>query len=238
VLVEDRHGQNVDNWYKQDSQDSFSAKESVVTRDESNVKERDVFQDWMVNGVPMETRTLTLRVDKPYYVRAEYRVETEYRVRISSEFGTPSMDNPKGWYMKGQEATVSIEREIPLEGWMGALGGKRVFNGWTSQTGLESRTPTFTFEVDEPKRLQAEWRTDDSQPMTILAALVIVIIVFVILVIALLYRAGRLFKAAEKPAEQTELEKAKSEIESLKKELEELKKASAKRKPAHEEPHT
>jgi len=236
LIIADVHGQNIDNWYKEDSESSFSAKEFVVTRDESDVKERDVFLDWMVNGVPMESRTLTLKMDRPYYVRAEYRVETEYRVRISSEFGTPGMDNPKGWYMKGQEATVSVEREMPLEGWMGTLGGKRVFDGWTSDTGLESRMPTFTFEVDEPKRLQAEWRTDDSQPMTIIAALVIIVIA--VLAVLLLYKTGHLFRGAEKRAEQTELEKAKSEIESLKKELEELKKVSAKRKPAHEEQHT
>lgn len=91
----------------------------------------------------------------------------------------------------------------------------------------------FTFEVDEPKRLQAEWRTDDSQPMTIIAALIVIVIP--ILVILLLYRTRRAFRPKERPAEQTELEKAKSEIERLKKELEELKKASARRKAAPEE---
>lgn len=235
LMVTDVHGQNIDNWYKEDSEASFSAKEFVVTRDESDVKERDVFVDWMVNGVPMETRTLTLKMDKPYYVRAEYQTEIQYRVRISSEFGNPAMDNPKGWYMKGQEATISVEKEVPLEGWMGALGGKRVFDGWTSETGLESRTPTFTFEVDEPKRLQAEWRTDDSQPMTIIAALIV--IAMAILVILLLYGTGRLFRPKEPTAEPTELEKARSEIERLKKELEEAKRGSAKRKPAPEEQH-
>jgi len=236
LIVADVHGQNIDNWYKEDSEASFSAKESVVTRDESDVKERDVFQDWMVNGVPMESPSLTLKMDKPYYVRAEYQTETQYRVRISSEFGNPGMDNPKGWYMKGQEATISVEREVPEEGWMGALGGKKIFVDWSSDTGVESRTPTFTFEVQEPVKLHAEWRTDESQPMTIIGALVIIVIA--ILVVLLLYRTGRLFRAAEKRAEQTELEKAKSEIESLKKELEELKKASARRKPAPEEPRT
>ena len=46
------------------------------------------------------------------------------------------------------------------------------------------------------KRLQAEWRTDDSQPMTIIAALVV--IVTAILAVPLLYRTGRLFRATEK----------------------------------------
>jgi len=228
VLVVDKHGQNVDSWYKQDSQDSFSAKEFVVTRDESNVKERDIFQDWVVNGVPTETRTLTLRVDKPYYVKAEYSTETQYRVRISSEFGNPTMDNPKGWYMKGDEATVSVEKEIPIEGWMGALGGKNVFVDWRSATGVASKSTTFTFEVEEPTSLQAEWKTDNSQPITILA--VIVVIIIALLTIFALYRTGRIFKPKAEKVEQTELEttraeleKARSDIEALKRELQEAK---------------
>jgi len=228
VSISDVHGQNVDNWIKDGADLNISADEFVMIRDESNIKERDVFQAWIVNGAPTESRTLALKIDKPYFIRAEYRTEIQYRVRVSSEFGHPTLDNPDGWYMKGQEATVSVEKELPLEGLMGALGGRRMFVAWHSPQGIESREPAFGFAVTEPTSLQTEWRKDESQPMTIIAALAIIAIA--VLVIFGLYMKGALFRARPAKAELTELdnarielEKAKLEIERLRQELEQAK---------------
>ena len=225
VVVVDPHGQNTDTWQKVDQSVSLTAEKFVVTRDESNVKERDVFVHWVVNGAPMEGNTLTMKSDKPLFIRAEYRTEASYRVRGSSEFGNPTMDSVDGWYMKGQEATISVEKEVPSEGIMGALGGKEVFVAWRSPRGVESRDPTYAFTVQDATSLQAQWRTDDSQPMTILGALVVLVVV--VLAILALYRTGRLFRPKAK-AEPTELEKAQAEIESLK---EQLKKKTPPEKP-------
>jgi hypothetical protein len=232
VAISDRHGQNVDNWYKDGADLNISTEQYAVTKDETDIKERDIFRNWIVNGVPMESKTLTLKVDKPYYLTAEYETETQYRIKVSSEFGNPTMDKPKGWYMKGEEATISIQKEIPTEGWWGALGGKRVFAAWRSDTGVQSNLPTFAFVVEEPTTLRAEWRPEDSQPITILAVLVIIIVA--LLAIFLLYRRGLLFKPKAEKAEQTELEKLRSEIEELKRGLEEVRKASPKRRAAPE----
>lgn len=242
VVVSDTHGRNTDTWEKVDADVNLSADQFVVTRDESNVKERDVFVAWMVNGAPMESRTLTLKADKPLFIRAEYRTETQFRIGVSSDFGNPTMDNRDGWYMGGQEATVSVEKEVPSEGLMGSLGGKNVFVAWRSGSGVESKDPTYAFVVKEPTNLQAEWRNDDSQPMTILGALIAIIAL--VLVIFALYMTGRLFKPkppsppTEAKAEPTELEKAKAEIETLKEELEEAKRRPAKKEKAEpkEEP--
>jgi hypothetical protein len=204
LVVSDAHGQNLDKWYRTESDASISADESVVTKDDSNVRERDIFQDWVVNGVRIESRTLSLKMDQPYYVRSEYRTETQYRVRVTSEFGQPTIDNPAGWYVKGQEATITIEQQIPAEGWVGAVGGKMVFVAWHSLRGIESQTPKFTFAVEEPVILRAEWRTDYTQPIaiiTIVAAVIIGALVFA------LYKSGRLKvsgQGKEKQAPKTE----------------------------------
>ena len=241
VVVVNPHGQNTDNWSKVDQSISLTADKFVVTRDESNAKERDIFVQWVVNGAPMQGNTLAIKADKPLFIRAEYRTEASFRVRISSEFGNPTMDSADGWYTKGQEAAISVEKEVPSDGLMGALGGKEVFVAWRSPRGVESREPTFSFAVQDQASLQAQWRTDNSQPMTIIAGIAGAIVVF--LLVFALYRTGRLFRKTpptpptEVKAGPTELEKVKAEIESLKGELEEAKRRPVKKKmkPAPEE---
>jgi hypothetical protein len=218
VAVSDVHGQNVDNWVRDGGSITLSAQQSVATIDESDVKEKDVFQAWIVNGARMTSRDLPLKIDKPYYAKAEYATETQVRVKVTSDYGNPTVDNPDGWYMKGHEATVSIEKELPADGVMGALGGRRIFVAWRSPQGVESKEPTFTFSVQQPTTLRAEWRADDSMPITILSALGIIIIAA--LAVFVLYSRG-VFKSKAAKAEPTELEKAKAEIERLKQEQEE-----------------
>lgn len=219
VIVNDIHGQNVDNWIREGADLNLGADESVVLRDESNVKERDIFQSWIVNGAPMDTRNLALKVDKPYYIRAEYQIETRFRVRVSSDFGNPATDNPDGWYTKGQEATVSVEKELPLDGFWGTLGGKRVFTAWQGPAGIESREPTFSFTVNEATNLKAQWGEDLSAPTFWLGVLTVILIIVIALIIVMLYWRRR--PSEEK--ELGELDKAKAEIQELKKEIEDLK---------------
>jgi len=191
AAVDDAHGQNSDKWVAADSDLNVWAVESHVVKDESSVKERDVFQHWLVNGVPMETRNLVMKIDQPYYFKAEYTTETQYKIDASSQFGAPIMDSPKGWYMKGQDATVSVEKEVPMEGLMGALGGKEVFVAWRGGKGVESKSPTYTFNVDEPVTLQAEYREDTFQPIAIIGVLIFALAAA--LVVFALYSKGRLF---------------------------------------------
>ncbi len=237
VVVNDAHGQHTDTWQTVDSNVNLSANEFTVTLDESNVKERDVFVHWVVNGAPMEGRTLALKADKPLYIKAEYQTETRYRIRLSSDFGNPTMDSPDGWYMKGQQASISVEKEAPLGGFWGALGGRAVFVAWHTPQGVESRDATYTFTVQNSVPLVAEWSVDNSQPMTIIAVAAGAIVV--LLAVLTLYRTGHLLGAKAK-VEQTDLEKAKAEVESLKGELEDARKrrVTRRKKPPPEESHT
>ena len=241
VSVNDVHGRNVNEWVRDGADLTLSANEVVVIKDETKVKERDIFVAWVVNGASLEGRNLAFKVDEPYFIRAQYRTETKYKVRALSDFGNPMTDSPDGWYLKGEEATVSVDRETPSEGLFGALGGKRIFVAWHGPAGVGSDQPTFTFVVHEPMTLEAEWRTEDSQPITILSALAIVTVA--VLVAFLLYRTGYLSRflkrpeAKQPPLEPSELEKAKAEIEALRGEMEELKKKPPKKRkrPAPEE---
>lgn len=234
MAVSDVHGQNVDNWVRDGGSITLSAQQSVATIDESDVKEKDVFQAWIVNGARMTSRDLPLKIDKPYYAKAEYATETQFRVKVSSEFGNPTIDHADGWYKKGQEATISVQKQVPMEGFMGALGGRALFDGWLGPAGVESKSPTYAFAVQEPMSLLAMWKTDTSQPMTILAGIAGAIVVLV--VIFALYRTGRLSRPSPPPpaaaakAEATELEKIQAEVESLKEELERVKKRSVRGK--------
>jgi hypothetical protein len=191
VMISDVHGQNIDKWYKDGADLSLTATESVVITDQSDVKEQDIFQKWMVNGVPSEGKILTFKVDEPYYIEADYQKEIQYKISVSSPYGNPVMDNSKGWYMKGQDASVSVEKDLPMEGLMGALGGKEVFVAWHSAKGIESRDPTFAFAVEEPTKLRAEWKEDYTLPTII--AVILVVLIALILVIFGLYRRKRIF---------------------------------------------
>jgi hypothetical protein len=200
LVISDIHGQSVDKWYRQDSDISASAEEFAVIRDDNNVRERDVFQDWMVNGVRTESRTLGLKMDKPYFIRAEYRTETQYRVRLISDFGNPSLDNPSGWYLKGQEASVTVEKELPAQSWIGTLGGKTAFVAWHSLTGTQSEAPSFTFIVEDPVVLRVEWKTDYSMPI----AIITIVAVLIVGVFGLaLHRTGQLSKLGGRSEEQS-----------------------------------
>jgi hypothetical protein len=214
VVIRDLHGQNTDTWQAVNSNVPLSAKESVDTRADANVRERDIFLQWMVNGQPMQGSSLTLKADKPLYIEAQYQTETKYRIRLSSDFGNPTLDIPDGWYLKGGQVTIGVEKEVPAGGLMGLLGGKEVFVAWHSPQGVESRDPTYTFAAQDTKLLTVEWKEDDSQPMIIIAALAGLIIVAVA-VVALRARMS----GAKAKAEKTDLEKTKAEVEDLKEEL-------------------
>jgi hypothetical protein len=213
IGVNNPHGDNFVEWAKEGTSVSLYAQEVVSLVDEKRVKERDVFQYWSVNGRPNKSNAITLLVDRPYVAKAYYEKEEEYKIRVYSDYGHPAMDEASGWYMKGEEATISIEPEVPLEGWKGAWGGKRVFAGWFSEEGLESRNPTYTFEVESAKDFRAEWTIDDSKPMMYLYILIAVIVAAAVaLTIFFLYWTGRIPRrkeGAEPPQETKEKPKPK-----------------------------
>lgn len=214
VYVMDPYGVKSIEWVKDGESIILSAKNLIVIKDEPNVKERAIFKNWIVNGILIENNVIPLKIDKPTVAIAEYIFETKYKVNVYSEFGTPLLSKPDGWYFKGEDATVSIEPEISMKGWKGIFGGKIVFNGWYSEKGLESKSVTFNFVVDEPKNLEVKWVIDESRPIIIvltLTSLVIAVFIFI------LYKKSFLLNRLKHvKSESNELARLKAEVEKLK----------------------
>jgi hypothetical protein len=218
VYVIDPYGLKSTGWFKDGESIILSAKNFVVTKDEPNVKERAIFKNWIVNGAPIENNIVPLKIDKPIVALAEYDLETKYKVNVYSEFGHISLNKLDGWYLKGEEATVSIEPEIPMNGWEGLLGGKMIFNGWYTEKGLESKNAAFNFIVNEPKNLKAEWRIDESKP--IIAISILVALIIAALCFAFYKRSSLISKLKRVKPENDEVAKLKAEVERLKKIIE------------------
>ena len=150
VVVNDIHGQSTDIWKAVDSNVALSANEFVVTRNDSNVKERDIFVRWLVNGAPMEGRTLTLKADKPLFIKAEYQTETEYHLTVSAspfEVGQISL-NPSSsdyWYSAG--ASIQVTAVV--------LTPSHVFSYWELDGTDVGAAQTYSLVMDSPHQLTA-----------------------------------------------------------------------------------
>jgi hypothetical protein len=150
VIINDAHGQNTDTWQKLGTNVTLSANEFVVARNDSNVKERDVFVRWLVNGAPMEGRTLTLKADKPLFVKAEYQTETEYRLTVyNSPFGAGQISlnpsSPDYWYSAG--ASIQVTAVVVTSGY--------VFSHWELDGTDVGATQTYSLVMDSSHQLTA-----------------------------------------------------------------------------------
>ena len=150
VMINDVHGQNTDTWQKLGANVTLSANEFVVTRKDSNVKERDVFVRWLVNGAPMEGRTLTLKADKPLFIKAEYQTETEYRLTVHnspSGAGQISLNpsSPDYWYSAG--ASIQVTAVV--------VASSSVFSHWELDGTDVGTAQPYSLVMDSPHQLAA-----------------------------------------------------------------------------------
>lgn len=231
VSVSNSHGNNIEEWAKDKTTVNFFAKEEIQLKDEKTVKERDIFEHWMINGAPNENPVISVSLIKPFVAVAKYKNEIQYRIEVSSDI-RKSRPEGTGWYLKGKEATISIEEEVPLEGWKGSLGGKYIFFEWRGNKGTVLRDPISNLNVEEDQKLEAIFEIDDWLPMMILYALIILIIIIALII---LYRLGYISKKKRvqkksKTETSEEIEKLKAEIRELKKETLAKKQSSKRRK--------
>jgi hypothetical protein len=149
---------------------------------------RYVFQYWTVDGVAASGNPVTVSMDVPHRLVAEYK--TEYRLTVFSDYGVAQGG---GWYDAGATATFSVQREIDV-----SYGVKQVFEKWTGD--VESTSATETVTVDSPLTVRAVWRTDSTILYATIAAGVIVAFALGIALMLLLvmprWRQGRLAPAA------------------------------------------
>jgi len=114
----------------------------------------------------------------------EFTYETECQLTVTSPFGDVT---GAGWYKKGSTASFSVSPTAPLEGFLGMLGGKRVFQKWTGDSSATS--PSSTIVMDAPHQVAALWQEDIMMPMIIIVGLAAGLAIVVIVVI--ISRRGR-----------------------------------------------
>ncbi|MGQ9640037.1 MAG: carboxypeptidase-like regulatory domain-containing protein [Candidatus Bathyarchaeia archaeon] len=169
LKVSTPHGEAAKNagWYERDSSIYLSTPRIV----EVSRGVRDVFDAWNVNGYRYGNLMVNVVLTKPIEVKAEYH--KEYYLSVTSEYGNPSGG---GWFREGYTAEVMVEREVPMPGLIGFMGGRRVFERWSGDTSSSGNIASLY--MDGPKTVVATWREDYSIPCV--AAALAAIILFVL----------------------------------------------------------
>jgi hypothetical protein len=135
---------------------------------------RDVFDAWNINGRQEKGSTINIVLNKPLEAKADYH--REYYLTVRSEYGNPSGG---GWFREGSTATVKVEKEMSMQGFIGFLGGRRVFERWSGDVSSESNI--VNVYLDCPKTLVATWREDYTIPYMVAALIAATIFVFMAL---------------------------------------------------------
>ena len=148
-----------------------------------------VFKTWLVDGAAKLGNPVTLVMDAPHTVTAEYKVQ--HKLTVNSQYGTTS---GSGWYDAGSTAEFSVTSSVPESGIMGSLGVKYVFQGWTGDS--SAATPGSTILMDSPKTVTALWTKDYTQFYTITGAIAGIVIALMVVLIVLLRRKPKAPPAA------------------------------------------
>jgi len=118
---------------------------------------RIVFVRWQ-DGETSVSRTIALSDDVTLTV--EYK--TQYLLTVISQIGMPQ---GSGWHDDGATVSFSVASSWPLEGFLGTLGGKYVFQRWSGD--YTASTASASIVMDKPKTVTAEWNTDAATPYTV-----------------------------------------------------------------------
>jgi ribosomal protein L37E len=127
---------------------------------------RLAFVGWSVDGNSQVTSLLSLQMNGPHSVVAQYK--QQFYLTVSTDQGVPS---GQGWYDAGTYASVNVSTPPSP-----SYGVNIVFNGW--QGNVESATSQSTrVLMDGPKSVVATWRTDFSLFYATVAAVLIAILI-------------------------------------------------------------
>jgi hypothetical protein len=128
-----------------------------------------VFMKW-ADGQTSNPRSVTLSDDT--VLAARYKIQ--FLLTVNSPMGNPQ---GSGWYDEGSTATFSVTSPLTVEGFMGTLGGKYVFDHMSGDSTAATASATVT--MNGPKTVSAEWRTDNTVPYTIIGGIIVVVVVVV-----------------------------------------------------------
>jgi len=174
LSVSTPHGDATKNsgWYSRGSSISLSTPETA----EISQGARDTFDAWTISGSRIKDSTVSINLESPLKAAAEYR--REYYLELVSLYGRPSGG---GWYEQGTSAKIHVENEMSLPGLIGALGGKRVFTGWTG--GIVANSNIAYVQMETSKTVIANWREDNSIPYIVILLLVLTIMAATVLLL-------------------------------------------------------
>jgi len=114
-----------------------------------NDGERYVFNGWLNNGIRTDSGSFIVIQD--LNLVANYK--EQYFLNIESEFG---MIRGAGWYDSGSRAIISVTpTSISLTGFLGQVGLKEDFTGWSGDHNEIS--PTSSLTMNSPKKVVANW---------------------------------------------------------------------------------
>lgn len=151
-----------------------------------------VFKTWLVDGTAKLGNPVTIAMDAPHTVTAEYK--TQYKLTVNSEYG---ITTGSGWYDAGSTAEFSVTATVPESGVMGSLGVKYVFKSWTGDS--SETTPQATVLMNSPKTVTALWTKDDTQFYTLVGAVAAIVIALIVILILVLRRKPKAPPAAYQP---------------------------------------
>jgi hypothetical protein len=151
-----------------------------------------VFKTWLVDGTPKLGNPVTIVMDAPHAVTADYK--TQYKLTVNSQYGTAG---GSGWYDAGGTAEFSVTSSVPERGIMGSLGVKYLFKSWTGDS--SATTPQATILMNSPKTVTALWTKDYSQFYTIIGAIAALVIALIVVLIVVLRRKPKAPPAAYQP---------------------------------------
>jgi len=160
-------------WYDHGEKVIVSAPPEATSATDSRV----VFRGWSGDYSTSDAQ-ISVLMDAPKQITAEYT--TQYMLRVISPFGRTE---GSGWYDEGSSATFSVTSPVPVEGLMGILGGKYVFDHWSGDS--DARAASVSVWMHAPMTVTAEWRTDYSAVYITLAVVAAVVIAVVALLVYL-----------------------------------------------------
>ena len=132
-----------------------------------NEDTRIEFRNWS-DGSTDANRSVALNHD--IVLHANY--VTQYRLQVIS----PVSVGGEGWYDAGSNVTLSIQSPIvPMNGLLGILGAKWVFQGWTEDGRGVSGSTIDQITMNSPHVVEVIWKGDYRLPLSILTTLMILL---------------------------------------------------------------
>jgi uncharacterized repeat protein (TIGR02543 family) len=98
---------------------------------------------------------------------------TQYKLTLITTQGTAAGED---WYDEGTAAVFSVPSSVPMNGFLGTLGGKYDFQGWYEGKTLVSSSSNSSLKMDGQHTLTANWTPNYTAPIIILGVVVLAVV--------------------------------------------------------------